>query len=350
MENKKFLKISLIYLIVMGLIASVFLLSSYGLEIHDSWYSLLIQVVILAVLTFGLYTAFVSKKPKQTFKDFGFKPVSSKIVGISILLGVLLFMLNSVVSNIFNGIIYYLGYETLSVAPLATTKYNGSWLITEIFFTACLPAVCEEFAHRGLLFNASKKTIGTRHALFISSLLFGLIHFNVQQVFYATILGYLIGLSSYYTDSIYPSIILHFINNFLSIVFTYIEANYGIGLDFVSLIQGVGITDGALSIMLLSLALMALIGGIIWCFRTLHKQHYVDKVQKYLHILSTQGVKEIDEREVTLQLEKMELDRAQEFSTNQKFRAVPEKYKTAYRICVLFGSIITIFTFIWGIL
>jgi len=55
--------------------------------------------------------------------------------------------------------------------------------------------------------------------------LFGLMHLNVVQVFYAAVLGYIMALAVLATRSIWTAIIIHFINNAFAAYFTFAIAN-----------------------------------------------------------------------------------------------------------------------------
>ena len=352
MENRKFAKISIIYLIVMILIAVIFLVASLGVKMADWLYSSLIQVVAMFGATFLLYTLIVSKKPKQTFKDFGFKRVSSDIVIMTFGLGVLLFLLNSVASSVANGIIYYLGYETISIMPrLNTSVPSFGTLIYDIAFTAILPAVCEEFVHRGMLFGANQKLVGSRQALFISSLLFGLLHFSVEKFFYATILGYFIGYIAYITESIYPSMIIHFVNNFASVILSYLEIKYDVAFDFVGLLQNsIGTQSATITILFISICLSLLIFSIILCYRFIGKLTYQRKLLTYAKIMKEKNLPVESPNIMAQRISQLEYARVAEFNSKTRYTTTAEKYKIFYRISVMFGTIVTIFTFIWGIL
>jgi membrane protease YdiL (CAAX protease family) len=163
----------------------------------------------------------------KTFKDFKLKKTNWKVVGYSLLLGVLIFIFNMAVSSTFNYIISLFGYET-------TTSFNEEAytgvvnLIIMILTTAVLPGICEEIMHRGMILQ-SYKTFGVKNAIVISSLLFGLMHLNISQFFYATIIGFIIAIVDLSSDNIIPGIIIHFVNNALSVYFTFAYVNNWVG-------------------------------------------------------------------------------------------------------------------------
>ena len=57
-----------------------------------------------------------------------------------------------------------------------------------------------------------------KNAIFISSFLFAFAHCNLFQIPYALIAGFILGTLTLATGSIIPSIVLHFLNNGLSVI------------------------------------------------------------------------------------------------------------------------------------
>ena len=97
---------------------------------------------------------------------------------------------------------------------------------------AVLPGIFEEIVHRGILLKGYTKEIGVKRALIYSSILFGLMHLNVGQVFYATIMGLLIGITVIVSGSIFPAMIVHFVNNAINIYLVYAAHNQLVGYNF----------------------------------------------------------------------------------------------------------------------
>ena len=201
----------------MLLVAVIFVLGTAGFLQSDFLATFLIQIVVVAGVPIIIYSLFVTKSIKQTFFNFGFKKLSTKLVLLSFAVGIVLYLLNIFVADSFATFIVLLGYET--TIPTLSVSYSG--MLVDFLLTACLPGLCEEILHRGLVLNGCKKEGYTRYGLIISSILFGLLHLNILQFFYATILGFCIGLSVLATESIWTGIICHFTNNFLSVYFSY---------------------------------------------------------------------------------------------------------------------------------
>lgn len=83
---------------------------------------------------------------------------------------------------------------------------------------AILPSICEELLFRGLIFSRYKNRVSMKTLIFMNAFLFAIFHLNVHQFSYAFIFGIIVSLVVYLTDSIYPAIIMHFLNNFLSVI------------------------------------------------------------------------------------------------------------------------------------
>lgn len=330
-------------------VAILFALGSFGIITNEFLASFLIQIVVMTAIPLLLYTLLVSKNIKTTLKDTGFAKFSFKMLLISIGLGLVLYFINSFIATFFSSIIHGLGYESLSSSQTITLDYK--FLLKEFILTAILPSICEEFLHRGIMLNASKKHTNPRYCLIISSLLFGLMHLNVNQFFYASILGFLMGIVAFASDSIYPCIIIHFMNNFLGSYFA-----YGVSLNwpfakFVASIESFFMSNFFLFVIssvvcmaLLAFAYFFLIKKLIFERTRIE----MTKVLKELNILNTP----LDQAQ----------DRIQQINnvltTSKSIKGIvpksEEKISFKNKIFVIssfvLGAVITISSFIWGIL
>lgn len=93
------------------------------------------------------------------------------------------------------------------------------------FIVMCLvPGICEEFLFRGTILT-NCLPFGRSRAIFISALLFALMHQNSEQIFYTFVAGIILGVLYEYTGSIWNCVLLHIMNNFLSL-FTMVLGEY----------------------------------------------------------------------------------------------------------------------------
>ena len=89
-----------------------------------------------------------------------------------------------------------------------------------LFVIAVLPAILEEMLFRGCVLR-SLRSFGDGFAILISAVLFGLMHGNIRQIPFATIVGLILGWMYVVTNSLVLPIVVHFINNALSVVMQY---------------------------------------------------------------------------------------------------------------------------------
>lgn len=87
--------------------------------------------------------------------------------------------------------------------------------------TAIVPALVEEFACRGIVLGALRKK-GEAFAIICSSLLFGLMHGNFEQIPFAILVGLILGFITIKTENIWIAVAVHFTNNAISVIYNYI--------------------------------------------------------------------------------------------------------------------------------
>ncbi len=102
-----------------------------------------------------------------------------------------------------------------------TVEPTGMSLLLNLIGTALLPALLEELLFRGMMLGALRPQ-GDKAAVIVSAIFFGLIHGNVLQVPFATILGLILGWLTVRTGSIVPAVLLHFVNNATSVLLEFV--------------------------------------------------------------------------------------------------------------------------------
>ncbi len=94
--------------------------------------------------------------------------------------------------------------------------------ILVILVIAVTPAICEEVLFRGMIQTSFELSTKPYTAAFLTALFFGLYHFNPYGLIPLIILGFYLSYSVIITESIFVSMILHFINNFISVILFFI--------------------------------------------------------------------------------------------------------------------------------
>lgn len=348
MKNKTYFKTSLIYFTAICLVAVVFIFGHLGLIENDILSSTLIQIVVMFAIPLLMYSLLTKKSIANSLSDAGFKKISKNMLLITIALGFVLYFLNQFVATISQSIISLFGYEKITSAPKVVLDYK--FLLKELILACILPGICEEFLHRGIMLHASKKTTNPRYCLLISSILFGLVHLNINQFFYAAILGYLMGIVGLVSDSIFPCMIIHFMNNFLG-SFIY----YGSKLNW-PLASVLNLLNNLLYSNPLTFLITTIIAvpSLFYLFKLL-----VNKLQKAKVKMQMQTIiKELKMNNLTMEQAQERINVVNSVLAQKHFQAIQSnnlsKPKFSEKIFIIssmvLGVLITISSFIWGIL
>ena len=338
----------------------------------DYLFNVITQIVILFALSVFLFNALTKNKLRDTFKFFGYKKISAKAVLISIGIGVIVYFLNVFVATFFNVLLAFFGYSSTS-SSITLSSYPFWLFLVNVLVSAVLPGICEETAHRGLLLKGLSGH-GQRFALIMSSLLFGLMHMNIDQFFYATLIGILVGYLALICDSIYPAMIIHFMNNFLSTFAGYSSFN---NLGFEKIINGFNAVLQR-SFILGFLLIAVFVVGLAFLLKILIKMLFRETTVKNMANLQERLIRQIQKENYLKELETMskevrmqpnsisfeEFDKLYKqnnvelgLMSNLEKQTLNEPHaKTSLFAKFLLAGIfiitagVTIFTFVWGLL
>jgi membrane protease YdiL (CAAX protease family)/uncharacterized membrane protein YhaH (DUF805 family) len=96
-----------------------------------------------------------------------------------------------------------------------------------IFTLAVIPAFCEEVFFRGLLLPFFGDWLKNRHAgVWISAVLFTVLHFSVTQFLPILFMGVVLGYIYVWTRSIWAPVLVHFLNNASTVLFHRLSEQY----------------------------------------------------------------------------------------------------------------------------
>ena len=116
----------------------------------------------------------------------------------------------------------FFGSGNVTVEAMAeTTSLPPYAIVLSVMSTALVPALGEEFLFRGTILS-NLMPYGKTGAIIGSAILFGLMHQNAQQIFYATASGILLGYVYVKTGSIWCGTLIHFFNNAFGVLETVI--------------------------------------------------------------------------------------------------------------------------------
>jgi membrane protease YdiL (CAAX protease family) len=131
------------------------------------------------------------------------------------------------------GVNFESGMENMTV--------TGIWdFLSLTLFVAIVPAILEEVAIRGVLLQPLRR-FGDGFAIIVSAVIFSLLHGNMVQVPYTIVAGIYFGYVAVATGSIWPTIIMHFFNNFYSVLVTTFDSTLSVAVANVLSITTLGI-------------------------------------------------------------------------------------------------------------
>ena len=366
-KSKKFRTIFIVYLTILVAFVAVRICSGFGLfeKLGNAVYvdivsTVVIQILIMFLLPLLLFKNLTKKDTKQVFKDLGFKKINFKSVLICFAIGILTFFVNLFIASFFNMLLSGAGYTFgASSSSGGESSYTVVNFLIEVVTVAILPAICEEFVHRGLLLRGTADIVGYKKAIIISSILFGLMHLNIQQFFYATILGLFMGFVVTMTRSIVPAIIIHFCNNFINVYFSFAESKNLPGGNFSNILNSLA-SKNIILFVVISLAIVSgCVLAIFWLVKKLFIQNSLNSYGKVFEDIENNlrvNNSDMTDQEVIGAFENVVLPNMKspknifEFfiADGKKYGSVSAKYKIPLIACLFLSITITIFTFIWG--
>ncbi len=121
-----------------------------------------------------------------------------------------------------NVIVLFLLQQIGKVPPdsIPVPKSFSEMLIT-LLVLSISPAICEEALHRGILLRSYEKR-GTIKAIVISSIMFGIFHFDIKNLLGPIFLGMVIAYYVVRTNSIFAGVLAHFSNNAIASISSYL--------------------------------------------------------------------------------------------------------------------------------
>jgi len=200
-----FIGVQIVLGLLIGLYQIKFMLSSDSLIIG-------VLTALAGIISFGIVLLIGFVKTKREFNEvFKFNGVSAYLWVAIIVFMTGLVIVTSELDNLLN---YFLPM------PLMFRDVFESLMAKQIFFIAIIiigiiPAFTEELFFRGLILDGLKSNYSKKTAIFVSALLFGIIHLNPWQFFGAFIIGSISAWICIETNSILLCMYMHFFNNTL---------------------------------------------------------------------------------------------------------------------------------------
>ncbi|HHT87367.1 MAG TPA: CPBP family intramembrane metalloprotease [Clostridiales bacterium] len=213
----------------------------------------------------GLALAFIKRNRRGEYGEFHIKRVGFLQIVLAFAFGAAIFyallQFNTAFQLFFEKTGADLTKQGGTIIPDLSQPVN---LVISIIAIAIMPAIFEELFFRGVILY-SWRDIKKNTALMLTALLFTLTHSTVLSYPSLFILGYFLASITYETKSIIPAIIIHFMNNLLSLLFA---AFANLGEEYIS-----NSWENILGHALIAVLAMAICAGIYLLIRkTARKQ------------------------------------------------------------------------------
>ncbi|MBR1484019.1 MAG: CPBP family intramembrane metalloprotease [Ruminococcus sp.] len=180
-----------------------------------------IFVSVFAAFIPGLvYMAATGFSPKSAF---GKTSVAPALLIPLVFIGMGVSMVANYAASIFANNLSLFGIENHG-GSIDTGSMSPLEIVLVVIAVSIVPAFAEEFAFRGLVMGSLKK-YGRAFAVVASSVMFSAMHANTTQIVFVIFVGLIFGYVDMLTDSILPSVIIHFINNFYATVLDVLQSN-----------------------------------------------------------------------------------------------------------------------------
>lgn len=191
----------------------------------DMLFTLPVQLVFFLTVPFCVYK-FYGRRSFRGVLEYSSVGAFKPYFLIALPLGIAVYFLTLGVSSAWQALLGATGYTHTSASTPLPDDFVAGFFIAEVLMTAVLPAVCEEFIMRGGLLTTARRSLGVVGCVVLGGVAFGLFHQNIRQVFYTSLFGALAVFLTLKTKSLYPAMLMHFVNNFCGVFFEYAE-HYG---------------------------------------------------------------------------------------------------------------------------
>jgi membrane protease YdiL (CAAX protease family) len=186
----------------------------------------------LLILVFGLYARMYFGTREGTVRELGIRQrMYVRDIFVSCLIALCLiasFMLfSAVVLDFFK----LFGYKVPNITIESVGLDTWYGYVLAIITMCLLPAVVEELFFRGLILRGLTE-FGKVKAVLISAFMFMIFHLSAMQTIHQFAMGIVLAIVMLKTGNLLYPIIIHFVNNFFVITYTYISQTSSMPLHY----------------------------------------------------------------------------------------------------------------------
>lgn len=318
--------------------------------LFDAIFTIPVQLGLLLVLPFCMYKFVLKMSFKEVLDFSNVRKTKPVYLLLAVPIGFCAFAATIGVSTVWQTVLILLGYTHTS----SSTDPSNPWMIiVSLLLTAVLPAVCEEFSVRGGLLTTVNNSYKLSTTLVLMGVCFGLFHQNITQVFYTALFGALTAFIALKCKSILPTMIIHFINNGISVYLDYAETFGWWGGGLFNWIDTMAQTNliGLLGLFVLIVGIGA---GLVVLMLYIMKN---EKLEKKKALIEDAGFDHTNNRVVLMGEENKQIVEdvgltqevyGKDYTPTEKFK--PSLRDSAFFIgAIVLSALTTVFSFIWGL-
>ncbi len=191
---------------------------------EDAVMNSLLQVAVSVLMFIPMFLLAIKLAGRTPSSVISIKKPKKGSFWLLVLVGIGVCQLGEVLASVFDSVLAGMG-----LAPdMPSTEYGTTptGVIMAFLSIAVVPALVEEFALRGAVLGILKP-FGQGFAIIVSAVVFGLMHGNLVQIPFAFLVGLALGYITIKSDSLWPAVTVHFLNNAISVGFGYLDMAVG---------------------------------------------------------------------------------------------------------------------------
>lgn len=169
--------------------------------------------------------------------------------------------------------------DTISDSVFTDSKVM---FVITVFYICLLGPFLEEFLFRGFVLHELSQ-VSPMFGIVISAMLFGLFHGNFEQAINAFVLGMFFGYIALKANSIWPTVVMHIVNNSFSVLLTILS-------------EKLALNDTVIIVINIALLVLGLI-GFVFCFirqGKLRRSEDLLDSENYVSSEETEHIKEME--------------------------------------------------------
>lgn len=171
---------------------------------------LIISAIAAIAFSYGIFSI-RNKKPIKAIKGKKFS-LKYSIYGLIMVLPII------GLSNLIVDVLLYFSPQSYEkYADIIVNMMENTSVVWLLLGVGIIAPIAEELIFRGFIQKRLLDSFPVWAAIVIQAFFFALIHGNLVQMSYAFVIGIILGLLVYKSNSIYPAIILHVVNNSIAV-------------------------------------------------------------------------------------------------------------------------------------